>query len=789
MAENTEEYKVRIDTEVTGQDKVDLLNTTLKTSLGEFDNLNEAISKTQDTLGKLDPKSKEFKDLSKELSGLKDRLEDTTIQSVRFTEALASQPGVIGLVGGSLEGLRGTFKVFMANPIIAVVTAIAGAFIALRESLTRTEEGQEKLNKISESFTKILNGLFAIVEPIAMAIADFTVGLLSNEKVMNTLSTTAGVLSATFTTLFGVLKEIGGFIVNVLVNNFNTLVGVAKGAGEVIQGVFTFDFDKIKKGATAAFDAVKEGITSQVDNIKQTAQGIGDAVVEGVTQGFDKGVESFKAGQSRLTEEEKKGQEERQKLLEEAQKIQTEAYLSLLDERSRAILEREQKFNEDKKKLIEAGITDFTDLEQSFNNDIREINLQYSVKITAERIDNIDTRFSEIESSTNAGYDELIGLIDEKEQLLLQQSLDTQNQLLENQSLSQEEQNRIIQSGELERSKIILDARNQRKDIRNRELDDILLGLENRQQEILNKENVNTQQLLSVVDERERLLLENTQLTENERTRIRQEADAERGQIVQDDVNRRLEAFGQEYEALALSFDARRELINQKEAELLADETLNEQQKTEIRRQFAREREVIAQQEVEVQQEKTLAFIDLAGQLGSFLQQVAGDNKSVAIAGVVIERIAAIAQIIANTAIANAKAVAAFPLTGGLPFTAINTISAGLSIASTVAAGVKAVNEIKGTDVKNPSSGGSSGGSSLPRPIAPRASGAPQIQSAGAPPVGRTQEVNTTTQIVETIQRAQEDRPIKTFVLEKDVSSAQAFARRQNRAATFTGGL
>lgn len=210
MAENTEEYKVRIDTEVTGAENVDLLNKTVKTSIGEFDNLNEAISKTQDTLGKIDPKSKEFKDLSKELQGLKDRLQDTEIASSRFTEALAAQPGVIGLVGGSLEGLRGTFKVFMANPIIAVVTAIAGAFLTLRESLTRTEEGQEKLNKISTAFTKILNGLFAIIEPIAMAIADFTVGLLENEKVMNTLSTVAGVLSATFTTLFGVLKEIGG---------------------------------------------------------------------------------------------------------------------------------------------------------------------------------------------------------------------------------------------------------------------------------------------------------------------------------------------------------------------------------------------------------------------------------------------------------------------------------------------------------------------------------------------------------------------------------------------------
>jgi len=888
MAENTEEYKVRIDTEVTGAENVDLLNRTIKTSIGDFDNLNEAISKTQDTLGKLDPKkdAEKFKELSKELSGLKDRLKETEVQSVRFTEALAAQPGVIGFVGQSLEGLRGTFKVFMANPIIAVLAGIAGAFLALRESLTRTEEGQAKLTKITEGFTKILNGLFAIIEPIAMQLADLVGGLLENEKVMNGLSKTVGVLTGVFTTLFGTLKTTATFIIDTLVNNFNTLIKVAKGAGDVIAGVFTFDWDRVKEGANAAFDAVKEGVSNTVDNVKDLGKGIADSAVAG----FKAGEKSFKEGFKRLTktqtEEQKKAQEERQKLLEEAEKIQTEAYLSLLDERRRAILEREQKFNEDKKKLIEAGITDFTDLEQSFNNDIREINLQYSVKITAERIDNIDTRFSEIESTTNAGYDELIGLIDEKEQLLLQQSLDTQNQLLENQSLSQEEQNRIIQSGELERSKIILDARNQRKGIQDKETADILLGLDNRTQEIISKENINTQELLSIVDERERILLENTLLTENERTRIRQEADAERAQIVQDDIDRRLNAFQQEYDSLALSFDARRELINEKEQELLADEKLTEEQRTELRRQFAEQRKVIAEQEQDVEQQKTEALIGLASQLGSFLQEVAGESKGIAIAGLVIEKAAAVAQIIASTAIANAKAVAAFPLTLGQPWVGINTASAALSIASLIAATAKGISEIKSASTKSQGgSSGSSSGSNLPKPSAPRAGGAPAIQAAGTtenetentnreetqrttiprvdrtpipeentnrqetqrttipkvdrtpipkvdrtpipevdrtpipevdrtpipkvdrtpipkvertpipkvertpiPQVERVKEINTTTQIVQTIEKAREQKPIRAYVVSGEVSSAQALDRRTNRAATFTGG-
>jgi len=269
MAENQETYKTTIEVETKDAAKnVDLLNKTVSTSLGEFDNLNEAISKTQDTLGKLDPKSAEFKELSSELSDLKDNLRDTEIQSVRFTEALAAQPGVIGFVGQSIEGLRGTFQVFMANPIIAVLAGIAGAFLALRESLTRTEEGTAKLNKIVDGFTKILNGLFAIIEPIAMQLADFAIGILENEKVLDGLSKTVGVVTGVFTTLLGTLQSVGGFIVNTLITNFKTLIGVAKGAGDVIAGVFTFDWNRIKEGANAAFDAVTEGVKGAVNNVK-----------------------------------------------------------------------------------------------------------------------------------------------------------------------------------------------------------------------------------------------------------------------------------------------------------------------------------------------------------------------------------------------------------------------------------------------------------------------------------------------------------------------------------------
>jgi hypothetical protein len=611
MADNEKTYKTTIEVETNDAAKnIDLLNKKVSTSLGDFENLNEAIGKTQDTLGKLDPKSDEFKELSKELQTLKDNLKDTEIQSVRFTEALAAQPGVIGFVGQSLEGLRGTFKVFMANPIIAVLAGIAGALLALRESLTRTEEGTAKLNKITEGFTKILNGLFAIIEPIAMQLADLVVGLLENDKVMDGLSKTVGVLTGVFTTLFGILQSTAGFIINTLVNNFKTLIGVAKGAGDVIAGVFTFDWDRIKEGANAAFDAVTEGVKGTVDNVKTLGNGIVDAAVSG----FKAGEKGFKEGFSRLTEaekeaaekteeERKKRAEEQQKALEEAQRVQTEAYISLLDARSAELYTREQKYQEDLKKLKAAGITDFTQLEEVYRRDVADINKKYDDEAIAKQQEQI------------AKQKELLDGITEY-----------------------------------------------------RSIEDRLLSLEN------------------------------------------------------------------ELATIGLTFDRQRELIAEKEALLLEQEGLTEEQRTAIKRAAADERIAIDQMELDARADIQNAQLDLLEQFGGFLSQIAGENKKLQIAAVIAEQVAAIGRIIVNTAVANAKAVAASPLTFGQPWVTINTVSAALGIASSVAAGVKAVRDIKNSD----KGASPSGGTKLPRPAAPRVSGASVPQTVGYVVVNKT---------------------------------------------------
>ena len=739
MAENQETYKTTIEVDTKDAAKnVDLLNKTVSTSLGEFDNLNEAIGKTQDTLGKLDPKSDEFKELSKELQDLKDNLVDSEIASVRFTEALGQQPGVIGFVGQSLEGLRGTFKVFMANPIIAVLAGIAGAFLALRESLTRTEEGTAKLDKITDGFTKVLNGLFAIIEPIAMQLADLVVSLFENEKVMNGVSKTVGVLTGVFTTLFGTLKSVAGFIVDTLITNFNTLIGVAKGAGDVIAGVFTFDWDRITKGANAAFDAVSEGVKGSIDNVKELGKGIVGAAVDG----FKAGEESFKKGFKRLTESEKEVSdaaiEARKKAREEAAKVETEAYLALLEERDREIALRATKFDEDLKTLKAAGIKDFTNLEEVYRNDLLGINKKFDDEALAKQ----------------AAAQAL--LKEQRQAFVNEQLLETENDFVR---LDQAYGRQIALVNDRERLGILSseEASVARK--------------------ALQEERYNEQ--IALIESQTALLLQNEELTEAEKTRIMNEGNFARDEInmlrKEDDIL----TLELEYEFAGEDFEKKREIVNAQEALLLEDESLTEEQRTAIKAAAAAERQAIDDAELQSKVDIQNAQYDLLSQFSGFLSQIAGKNKKLAIAAVIAEQVASIGRIISNTAVANAKAVAASPLTFGAPWTVINSISAGIGIASSVAAGVKAVNQIKNSDK---SESAPSGGGKVPRPAAPGVSGAsiPEIAGTGG-------EQNTGGQIGETLAAAsgQNETPIKAYVVSQDVSSQQALDRRTNAAATF----
>jgi len=245
-----------------------------------------------------------------------------------------------------------------------------------------------------------------------------------------------------------------------------------------------------------------------------------------------------------------------------------------------------------------------------------------------------------------------------------------------------------------------------------------------------------------------------------------------------------------DFEQDKVRFAEQRAILSEMEATDLANEELTEFQKTEIRKKYADQRIAISDSEIateraamQAKHEINMAYLGLFEQFGNLLGQIAGKNKGLAIAGVVISQAAAIGQIIANTAIANAKSVAASPLTVGQPWVAINTISAGLSIASTIASAAKSIQQINSAGQSSSGGGAQSagGGASLPTPPS-----APTVSAVQAPQIQTQGGNNPTQQLGETLTAAK--APLKAYVVSGEVTSQQALDRRTSRAATFSGG-
>ena len=784
MADNTTTYTAVIETKVTGADEVGDLGDKAEGADGKFKSLRSQIRETTVALQKLADEgkagTKEFQDLSNKLDDLSDQQQRVAFQSAQIEDKLAALPGPIGAIGKSFQSAKSAVDTFGKTLAVSlgIIGLLVSAFLAIKESLSRTEEGQAKLNKITEAFTKIMNGVFAIIEPIANLFADLVIQLLSSEKVMKALSTTAGVLSATFTTLFNVGKTLVGFIVNNMVNAFKTLVEVAGGAGKVLKGVFTFDLDLIKEGVAQVGTGIKNGFTRVVDNVKDTVKGIGTGIANGIKDGMSQGEKAFTTGSKRLTEAEKKAAEEakkkreeaakkqseadkkaaeqRAKDLEAASKVETEAYLATLDARDKEVFKRGQKLNEDILALEKAGIKDLTAVKEAYRLDVLAINTKYD----EDEKKKAEEKKTKEREAAKLAFEEAV---------------------LANENATQLIENRYNQEIAIvnDREKLLLSAvglsEEQKKAIQEKAATDRLALQTGRYDE-----------LIAVIDAKEKLALSNTELNEAQKTKIQLDAIAERKAIEQLATEDAILGIDTELERIGTTFDRKRELIGLKEAELLSQEGLTENQRTAIRQQGADERAAIDMAEMEARVAIQNAQLDLAAQFGGLLKTLAGENKKVAIAGVVVEQAAAIGKILVNTGIANAKAVAASPLTFGAPWVAINSISAALSIASSIAAGVKAIQQINSAG----SGGGavSSGGAIPGKSGAGSAPAIPQIEKTTVPQItGTTGQASPGAQIAGTLAQASE-KPIKAYVVSGDVTSQQALDRRTTRAATFSGG-
>lgn len=245
-----------------------------------------------------------------------------------------------------------------------------------------------------------------------------------------------------------------------------------------------------------------------------------------------------------------------------------------------------------------------------------------------------------------------------------------------------------------------------------------------------------------------------------------------------DDLSRKNQELDLDFEQDLERIRQQRQILADQEMIELENTKLTEKERNDIKARYSSARMQLTKDEVETEKAAQQAkielnnkYADLAGQFGSLLQQIAGKNKTLAIAGIVVEQVSAISKIISNTAAANAKSVAASPLTGGMPWVAINNISAGISIASSIASAAKSIQQIKQQAGDAAKGGGSLSTDSIKGGGAPMSAAPPQVQE---------------TKLNQASINALGNQAIRAYVIESDVTTNQQRIAAIRQRARFS---
>ena len=121
-----------------------------------------------------------------------------------------------------------------------------------------------------------------------------------------------------------------------------------------------------------------------------------------------------------------------------------------------------------------------------------------------------------------------------------------------------------------------------------------------------------------------------------------------------------------------------------------------------IQKEIAEQEKLIEKTKQDYKEFSVNKGIEVAGQAGQLLQNIAGNSKEAAIGGIVLEKAASIASIIASTFATNAKftghpaSILSFGTAAAAPV-ALNTASGAIGIASIIAQASKSISEINGT--------------------------------------------------------------------------------------------
>ncbi len=192
----------------------------------------------------------------------------------RIADALENTGGAAGNAIGGVKGLGAQFKALLANPIVAVIAAIAGLLVVLFDRFKKTAVGAELFAKAGAFVEGLLSSLTGIVNNLIP------------------------LFSSVFEDPLGAIKEFGNFLLQNIINRFKGLISLGQTLGKLIGQLLSGEFDKLAdtaKEAGQAFIQFQTGL--DVEQQEAFAEGLAKIATEAVNtaNAFVKLVEAQRA--------------------------------------------------------------------------------------------------------------------------------------------------------------------------------------------------------------------------------------------------------------------------------------------------------------------------------------------------------------------------------------------------------------------------------------------------------------------------------------------------------------
>ncbi len=695
------------------------IKTNVEPSLAQLRELKKQLKET--AVG-----SQEFINLQRQIDDVNDSLVGARAGAGNFADVLGQLPGPIGAIGGQVSGTIQTLKQFSGIKI----SNIQASFVELGNDIVDTAKGIGELTGITKVYT-VINGFLA-KSFTALGVAEGTAAA----------GATAFAAALTATGIGAIVVAIG-LAVTALIDLGKELYATASGERELERAISRVNSELESQQRLLDLNSKSAENRRKVTIAQMKAQGKSEAEIRkyNIDQSYadyqaafaaeQEAVKTYNANLGKVDAETFKKLQDN---LDKRQQATKDSYATYLETGYNA---RAEELREEEAKNKEIASKNRAAADRKKQDKEREIEEQRRL------------RESELAEIRKGEEDAFKATLTERERT--EYEINQKYSSLVATATKYNEDTKLLEMGRQAELSAMRDKFNAEDLEKQKEAD------EKKKEELLKQQE----------DERGIILIGlESKLEELDRA----------NQLVEFDFQQDLERFAQQ-----------REILAEQERIELSNTELTEFQKTEIRKKFADERRRITEGEIatekaaaQAKHEINMAYLGLFQQFGGLLGQLAGKNKALAISGIIISQAAAIGQIIASTAIANAKAVAALPLTFGMPWVAINTASAALSIASTIAAAVKSIREINAQPGAAASTAGTGGTMSSPPPTYTGGAGA-----MAAPQITATGGQNPTAQIAQTIG-ANQNRPIQAYVVSGQVSSQQALDRRTSVAATFS---